>query len=461
VPVQPHPDEPPYLRLAPRAEPRARRGGTGVAPGTSPRVDDLDRVHVGFEPTEELHRAGAPTRDRPAPRWKVLFEPVRSAEPGTMPAGTALIIVVITLVGALVLTAGVIERKSAGRRPNHEARRSVAGGVHAVTGAFGLDAPAEALGDTVGPYIGHEKATSDASSTELSERARIENGAQTLPPPAGTPGDPAETPGPSTPSAAELAAKLTPKVRPATPDRPLKLWLGGDSMGIELGTGFARLAGETRLFDVTRDARASTGLTRPDFFNWPEHLLTNVVKADPDVVVILFGGNDDQNIPAWNGKPQAKAGTPEWQAEYRQRVADTMDLLKSKDDDRWVIWMGIPITRSGVMPNTEQMNYIYATEAAKRPWVEFVDAWPYFTDGSGAYTGSLPNADGQVRDMRNRDGIHLSTAGGNRLAYVLYQKLDGLIDLDAVPLAIDPSKAPPPEVSERPTVPPGPGSVPV
>ena len=127
------------------------------------------------------------------------------------------------------------------------------------------------------------------------------------------------------------------------------------------------------------DAVGITGLTRPDYFNWPDHLLRDVTPLnggglDPDVLVIMFGGNDDQNIPAFNGKPAYVAGTPEWQAEYRQRVGDTMDLLKAKDNDRLVLWVGAPIMTPGRLEHIGQMDYIYATEAAKRPWVKYLDS---------------------------------------------------------------------------------------
>jgi hypothetical protein len=360
----------------------------------------------------------------------VWFRPVRSEEPGTMPAGSVLVVVVATLVVALLLSAAAIERKAAGRRPNSDARRGIAAVVGGISEALGLDRPEAALDDTLGPYIGHEQATGDRTSEELASEARATNGA-----------------GPSA---------GVPRVRAAGVDRPLKLWVGGDSISGELGAGLARLAGQTRLFDVVRDTRASTGLTRPDFFNWPEHLLRDVAPpagggVHPDVVVIMFGGNDDQGIPAWKGRPVAKAGTSEWEAEYRRRVADTMDLLKSPSDERLVVWPGIPVTQPGTLAHVNRLNAIYASEAARRPWVRYFDSWAFLADGDGAFAPSLPNADGRPREMRTRDGIHLTPAGGLRLAHGLYARLATTIDLTAAPRPADPAQAPPPDVVERPT----------
>ena len=109
-------------------------------------------------------------------------------------------------------------------------------------------------------------------------------------------------------------------------------------------------------------------------------------------------------------------GSEEWRTEYRDRVGKTMDLLRSPDNDRLVMWVGQPIMgpQSGV-EHLDQINYIYASEAKKRPWVQYFDAFPFFSDADGAYAKALANADGAEHVMRANDNIHLSTFGANRL----------------------------------------------
>jgi hypothetical protein len=209
----------------------------------------------------------------------------------------------------------------------------------------------------------------------------------------------------------------------------------------------------------------STGLSRPDFFNWPAYVNSSITPVDgsgvsPDIAMVMFGGNDAQNMPAFEGDPVAVVGSPEWQTLYRKRVGDMMDLLKGLHNDRLVIWIGVPAMAPGKVTEADQMNYIYATEAAKRPWVTYFDTWPFFTDASGAYAKSLPSADGSVHVQRANDGVHLSTTGADRLATALYEKLGTMVDLTAVPFVPDPASAAPPTVVERPQVPPGAGSIP-
>ena len=386
-----------------------------------------------------------------------LLRPVRTARPGTMPAGTVMVVVATTLVLALALCAGAIDRKAAGRRPNSDSRRGIAGAVAALTSALGLDRPEAALSAAVDPALGHAPGRGGARSGDLADAARAVNGADPDAIRAGAGAGPVH--GQPTVPRAEPSDRPaddgTPHLRVATPDRPLRLWLGGDSVSQEVGLGLSRLAGETRLFDVVREARPSTGLARPDYFNWPEHLAHDVAPVegggvDPDVVVLMFGGNDDQNLPAWRGAPAEMAGSPGWIDQYRRRVGDTMDLLKSPDNDRLVIWPGMPVSQPGTLPNRTAINAVYASEAARRPWVRYVDSSAFLSDAFGRYAPVLGNADGRAREMRASDGIHLSAAGGLRLAHAIYAKLALLVDLSAAPLAPDPSQVAPPSVVERP-----------
>ena len=154
-------------------------------------------------------------------------------------------------------------------------------------------------------------------------------------------------------------------------------------------------------------------------------------------------------------------GSEEWRTEYRDRVGKTMDLLRSPDNDRLVMWVGQPIMgpQAGV-EHLDQINYIYYTEAKKRPWVQYFDSYPFFSDASGAYSKSLANADGVEHVMRANDNIHLSTFGANRLAWAVLGRLGTAIDLSQGEVAPDPTAMAPPDIAERTEIPPGEGQAP-
>jgi len=246
----------------------------------------------------------------------------------------------------------------------------------------------------------------------------------------------------------------TPVLRVPTPDAPLVLYVGGDSMSQGLGTSLTRTAGGSKLFRVVEDGRVSTGLSRPDFFNWPQHLSRNVDPLnalDPDVVVLLFGANDLQNISTPDGG--YVLGSQAWYDEYRRRVAGTMDILRSPNDNRIVLWVGMPPMgpRSSIDNGiVDQVNRIYWQESQTRPWVEYVDSWSYFTGADGAYAELVVFADGQTRDVRAGDHIHMESRGYERLAWAVGRHLTDWVDTSAGDYSPDPSSSAPADLVERP-----------
>jgi hypothetical protein len=212
------------------------------------------------------------------------------------------------------------------------------------------------------------------------------------------------------------------RVRVPTTDTPLKLFAAGDSMAVAFGQSLSRLASATRLIEPDMDARTSSGLTRPDFFDWPARFNEVVTNDHPDVVVVMFGANDSQGIRTPDGHTYQPL-TDGWREEYRRRVAGTMDLLAAPG--RLVIWVGQPIMASdGLTERMADVDAIYRDEASKRWGVVYFDSWPLFVDASGKFDTFLPNADGAQEAMRAGDGIHLTRAGADRLAAAVLKRLN-------------------------------------
>lgn len=229
---------------------------------------------------------------------------------------------------------------------------------------------------------------------------------------------PGATPGPSRTATAAPPATPTPEPPPRvrTPDvtAPLRVWIGGDSLTKVLGEAFVRQATESGIIAATQDSQLSSGLTRPDFFDWPGHFASLATNGNHEVYVVMFGANDSQGIKTPEGDIY-QPGDEGWTAEYRRRVAGTMDLLKG--DNRKVYWVGQPVMRSAEFSQRmAELNAVYREEAARRPWVEFIDLWPRFTTAAGEYDAYLTDDDGEVKLMRHPDGVHLVRDGGERAA---------------------------------------------
>ena len=205
------------------------------------------------------------------------------------------------------------------------------------------------------------------------------------------------------------------RVTPFRPSaqRPLRIYLGGDSVAQALTDSFrARLSGHKEL-TVDAEYRYATGLSRPDYFDCPERLRAVLARAHPpQVVIVMFGANDLQPIVTPTG-PAATATAP-WLAEYRRRVAAVMKLLSDAGVD--VYWVGQPVMRDRKLAQRiDRIDDIYAAEAALHAGVRFIDTRPLFADAAGRYSAYLPGSDGRPVLMRAPDGVHLSAAGGARL----------------------------------------------
>lgn len=197
---------------------------------------------------------------------------------------------------------------------------------------------------------------------------------------------------------------------------PLRTFLGGDSMAIELSNSIETAVVDRSEIDLTTNARVSSGLTRPDFYDWPSYFADELIPTDPEVAVVMFGANDSQGMVIEGDAYQPSS--EEWQAEYRRRVGFVMDQLRG--DGRLVVWVGQPRMRDdGFDERMGVLNDIYAEEAEARPWVSFLDSRPVLSpDGDGYQVESGGTT------LRAPDGIHLSRAGADLLAAAVLERVE-------------------------------------
>lgn len=206
--------------------------------------------------------------------------------------------------------------------------------------------------------------------------------------------------------------------RAVTAEDPLTMYIGGDSMVGQFGPMLDNRAAQSGMVDSEFVYEFESGLSRPDFLDWPARLREVSANLDPDVFVLFFGGNDAQAIYMPDGS-WIDFDTPEWEEEYRRRVDGVMTELE--EAGHWVYWMGMPIVRSETFrPRVELLNEIYESEAARHPRVTFIESWSVFQGPDGGYSEYLTDANGDLVDMRLDDGVHLTTAGAIRLAEVVY-----------------------------------------
>ena len=225
-------------------------------------------------------------------------------------------------------------------------------------------------------------------------------------------------------AATSVPVTAAPAAVPSAAD-PATVLIAGDSDAGTFGPYLETLLAETGVARTQLDYKVSSGLARPDFFDWPTHFRSIVPQVAPDIVVVTFGGNDSQGLTDGvkaDGTPNFIIGEPsgdgdeEWRAEYGRRVGEVMDYLAA--EGRTLIWVGIPNDDNPeVTLKLQVQDEVVRAEVAKRPQVVFVDTWKRFSGREGGWAEFVIDPrDSQAKDVRADDGFHLNTVGAEILA---------------------------------------------
>jgi len=211
---------------------------------------------------------------------------------------------------------------------------------------------------------------------------------------------------------------------PASPENPATLFIVGDSDAGTFGPYLQTLLDGTGIVETSLDYKVSSGLARPDFFDWPAEIDRKLPEVDPDIVVATFGGNDAQGLAVGNGDfiiGDPVANEAEWTEEYQQRVGAVMDQLM--EGGRTLIWVGIPNDDNpDVTARMAIQDRAAKAAAAERPDVIFIDAWKRFSGRDGNWAEFVIDPrDGEGKDVRADDGFHLNTTGAEILAIDIAQ----------------------------------------
>jgi lysophospholipase L1-like esterase len=207
-------------------------------------------------------------------------------------------------------------------------------------------------------------------------------------------------------------------IRRPTPTKKLRVVVIGDSLAAGLGY-FAERVFRPKLVRVSRQGRISTGLARPDYFNWPFTLRRIVHAFDPDLVIVMLGENDHQSLVTVRGTGEAVIGTSGWPPAYRQRVLLMMQIATSHGAK--VVWVGLPISSDRALwEHSRIQNDVFRYASSITPGVAYFDAWERFRDPHDGYTAYLREG-GTVELVRAGDGLHFNALGYTIIAREIAQ----------------------------------------
>jgi uncharacterized protein len=216
--------------------------------------------------------------------------------------------------------------------------------------------------------------------------------------------------------------------RPAKPRftraHPLRVWVAGDSLAQVPGEGLERVAPPSvRVLSV--ESRLSTGLARPDLYNWYTRFADVIESLHPDVAVLSFGADDAHGymtgVPA--GRSVGPLGSATWDAEYRRRVDGVTRELNAAGI--YVVWLGLPIPDGpGFRQSFPVVNHVLESVVRARPRrAAFVDTWHMLDDAHGRYAAYL-RVGGRLTLLRLPDGVHYTAAAGDLIARRVLEQLE-------------------------------------
>ncbi|HVI00398.1 MAG TPA: DUF459 domain-containing protein [Enhygromyxa sp.] len=214
----------------------------------------------------------------------------------------------------------------------------------------------------------------------------------------------------------------------AAPQEPRTVLILGDSLA---ATGFGALL-EEKLDahpDVVcyRKAKSASGLARPDFYDWFDQGARQVEFRKPDLVVVVMGGNDGQDLPAWKGSSRVNWDTAGWPGAYRARVDDFLGKVTAPvegGDAARVLWLGLP--QMGMRSLEKKLVLIRQIQqeavAALGTGGVYLDTTQFLVDENGQLLSSAP-VQGKTRELRAEDGIHFTMSGSEYLADKVYPEI--------------------------------------
>ncbi len=199
----------------------------------------------------------------------------------------------------------------------------------------------------------------------------------------------------------------------------------GDFMAGSLAKGLEEAVSQNREIRVVAKVDGSSGLVREDHFDWPAEIGKTIAETKPSVVVVMLGANDRQAIR--DAGPRSPCARPSG-ATATPRASKRWPRPCAPRAHRWSGSAPCPSTSIRASEDMVYFNDLYRTAALKAGG-EFVDVWGGFTDANGAFVASGPDMAGQTARLRNSDGITLTGAGSDKLAYFVEKPVTRILGL--------------------------------
>ncbi|MDD5145598.1 MAG: DUF459 domain-containing protein [Candidatus Pacebacteria bacterium] len=179
---------------------------------------------------------------------------------------------------------------------------------------------------------------------------------------------------------------------------------------------------------IYRYGKVSSGLSVPSFFDWNVKAKEMISQYNPNIVIIMLGANDNQNLRTPEGK-LIFYGNAGWNEEYARRVGVFLKIFE--ENNITVFWVGQPIMRDANFSNAmKRLNSVYEAEINDHKNSYYISIWNIMSDDTGNYTDYITGENGEKILARVWDGIHINYSAGKIVALDIISKIKEAIKLE-------------------------------
>ena len=213
----------------------------------------------------------------------------------------------------------------------------------------------------------------------------------------------------------------------------------GDLLAGGLYAGMERVTVGDREIKVRGRFKEDSGIARPEFYDWNDAIPKILESNKVDIAVILIGTNDAQAMT--DGVERLEFGTPQWTALYSREVDRLINTVKQ--GGAAVYWVSLPpMAAPSYNASISQIAEIQKRQAEAAS-VRYIDVRGQLTEPDGKMMVRGPDDTGDMRKLRDNDGIRFMKVGNNKLGKMVLDVLRAEINLARnAPLATDEVAAP-------------------
>lgn len=231
-------------------------------------------------------------------------------------------------------------------------------------------------------------------------------------------------------STQRAASRPAPAPQIAKNENARRVLVVGDFIANGAAAGLNEAFAESPNVAIDKHVNGSSGFVRDDHYDWPANIGAILEEKEPDIVVVLIGSNDRQQLRV-DGRNR-EVLSDEWRAEYGARIDRFVGEIA--ESGAVLIWAGSPPFRFRSMSaDILAFNDIYRA-AAEGADGYFVDIWDGFVDADGNFIERGTDIKGQTVRLRNSDGINFTRAGQRKVAFYIERQLMQLLGDASSPL---------------------------